>query len=336
LDVDKDKRLDTEQVPENVHTIFELALPFAIPVPDGLYELYEKEKRIELLIRRIQKDTGFSTSSNGYVQMENDKYGRSAFSRICVDFPRKIDLMETGRTPIVLGNIPLPPRKKSKEILIDLLNRFIEVVKYSTDTYWVEQVRYQDLMFYQAYYWDGKKRYPGVVSLLDTGTGGMKFGLGNPFSLDPQKLEKLKTLLSTTTNLDSSCMLLLSAKSACLEENHRLAVIEAVAGLEVVLYDFIHLKAKEAHLKKEDVTEFIRQIGLYGNITVVLKLLTNGLEQVSDDILKECTNAIHVRNSIMHKGLLIVDATIAEKRILAIEKMIEYLKRVTSAIAQAQ
>ena len=80
-----------EVVPDNVHTIFNFMLPFAIPVPNGLYEIYQDQKRIDVVLKRIQKkDLGISSS--GYVQMENDKYGRSSFSQISINFPWKIDL----------------------------------------------------------------------------------------------------------------------------------------------------------------------------------------------------------------------------------------------------
>lgn len=330
--VSRKPEIDSEAIPDYVHTVFEFSLPFAIPVPDDLYEIYQNKRRIDLLIKRIQKDVGFSTT-NSYMQMQNDKYGRSSFSQICLNFPWKIALREEGRTPIAIGNIPIPPRVKDKEIIVKTLNRFIEVVRYATDAFWVEPVRYQDLLAYQSYYWDGKKTYTGILAIMDTGVGGLRVGNGDAFYLEPEKLSKLNSFLYSETVLDSASMLLLNAKEACLEENHRLATIEAVAGLEVVLSNFIKVRGKELKLPNKALKDFMIKVGLTGNLTLVLKMLTAGVEQVDDGILNECTGVITVRNEIMHEGLLEVEATVTEKRILAIEKMIDYLKRITSATA---
>jgi hypothetical protein len=203
----------------------------------------------------------------------------------------------------------------------------------TTENFWVERVRYQDISLFTGYHWNGKEKYDGYTWLFDTGVGGLRIGKGDAFGITPtEKIEKLRSFLSEEKPFDSASMLLLYSKKACLEENHRLAIIEAVAGLEVALYEFIYFKAKKSNLEKKEVNGFIRDIGLYGNITVVLKLLTVGLEQVDDALIEDCTKAIEVRNAIMHKGMLEVDATNTESRLLAIEKMIAYLKRVTNSL----
>jgi hypothetical protein len=56
----------------NIHTVFEFQLPFAIPVPDDVYEIYKQKKRIDLVIKRIQGNTGLEMS-HGYIQMQNDR-----------------------------------------------------------------------------------------------------------------------------------------------------------------------------------------------------------------------------------------------------------------------
>jgi hypothetical protein len=165
------------------------------------------------------------------------------------------------------------------------------------------------------------------MTLSETGIG-VRFGLENAFALEPEKLGKINDLLHNEAALDSSSMLLLNAKDDCLEENHRLAIIEVVAGLEVVLYKFINVQEKLLGLSNEELMNFIIKVGLSGNIKLVLKMLTKGLEQVDDEILKECTGAITVRNHIMHDGLIEVEAILTETRIAA-NKMVDYLRRIT-------
>lgn len=125
------------KIPENVHTIFNFNLPFAIPVPDGLYEIAIGRKTVDLVIKRIQRNNVAGFSGTGFVQIQFDKYGQSSFSSISMKFNWKLDLDERGRTPLLLG-VEVPPRMKAKETVIRFLNRFIEAVRYITKEYWVE------------------------------------------------------------------------------------------------------------------------------------------------------------------------------------------------------
>jgi hypothetical protein len=235
----------------DVHTVFKFRLPFAIPVPDGSYEIYKNKKRIDLVVKRVQRDIGFK--SNGYLQTQNDSKGFSANSYVCINFPWDISFKEKGRTPIAItsDNIPIPPRKKEKELVIETLNQFIEVVRLTTENFWVERVRYQDISSFTCYHWDGKNRFEGYTALIDTGIGGLRTGKGDAFGLiSTEKMNNLRSFLIEEKPLDSASMLLSYAKKACLEENHRLAIIEAVAGLEVAIADFIHFQGSKTTLKR--------------------------------------------------------------------------------------
>src|SRR3989304_2314625 len=148
-------------IPSNAHTIFSFNLPYAIPVPDGIYRVKIGVRAADVSIRRVQKTdiTGFQVGGSGFVQIKFDKYGQSSFSFVEIKFPQIVDVLERGRTPLLLGNIP--PRNKAKEIVLRFLNRFIETVRYVTEEYWVEPARYQDILSFDISYWDGNKRYHG-------------------------------------------------------------------------------------------------------------------------------------------------------------------------------
>jgi hypothetical protein len=329
LQSDPSQGIPLKKIPKNVHTVFTFKLPFAIPLPDGLYEIVLGGKKADIVIKRIQRTDILGVASSGSVQLMFDKYGWSSFSEVSMTFRWKLDLEEIGRTPIVLGGVPLPPRHKAKETVVRFLNRFIDVVRYTTSEFWVEKVRYQDLLSYQVYYWDGKNKISGRFAFIDNGVGGVMMCRGNPFQVHSQKLDKINDLLEHETPLDSSSTLILNAKDSCLQESFRLAIIEAVAGLEVVLYNFITVQGKKLGLPDKGLKDFIIDVGLTGNINIVLKMLASGLEQIDAATLRECTGAIKIRNKILHEGLLDVGSTDTEKRVLAIEKMISYLRKIT-------
>lgn len=311
-------------LPNNSVTVFVFDLPYAIPAPDGKYEIKVRDRTGTLILIRVQKEqvAGFKGQAN--IQIKFDKYGKSSFSKIRLTLPWVVDFEQKGRQPVLLGAIP--PRDKAKEIVIQFLNRFIETVRYVTGEYWVEPARYQDLLAYEAFYWDGVKKYPAQLTLIDTGVGGIGIGRSHPFHLSEEKSAQLADLLRNGTELDSSSIFILNAKDACLQEDFRLATVEAVTALEIVLYSFIRKQGDKLGISRRILNNFIKEVGLTGNINVVLKMLTKGLKQIEANIEATCKGAITTRNNILHEGFRDIPSTDTENRVIAIEKMLDYLR----------
>lgn len=246
--------------------------------------------------------------------------------------PWIVDFHEIGTNPVLLGD--LPPRHKAKETVLLFVNRFIEAVRYVSEEYWVEPARYQDLLAYQAFYWDGTSKYPTsfTVSLMDTGVGGFSLGGGYPFQMEEGKTEQLKDFLRNETELDASRVFLLNSKDACLQEDFRLAIVEAVTALEIVLYKFIRQQGRKLGIVENDLEHFMVDVGLTGNISVVLKMLTKGHEQIDEGIIETCKGAIRIRNNILHEGLRKLPSTDTEQRIVAVERMVQYLNNLIAGI----
>lgn len=322
------------RIPKNAHTIFSFTLPYAIPIPDGIYAVKVGRYVAEISVKRVQKSqiAEFSVTSGGrgFMQMKSDKYGRSSVSFVEMKIPRVIDLQEIGRTPLLLGDIP--PRQKAKEMVLRFLNRFIEVVRYVTEEYWVEPTRYPDILSFKVFYWDGKKRHPAGIHLISTGVGGVAMGTGHPFQIKDEKMQELKDILRNESKLDAGKIFLLNSKDACLQEDFRLAILEAVTALEMVLYRFISKRGEQLGISRDDLENHIINVGLTGNISVVLRMLAEGLEQPATETLRMCKGTIKIRNKILHEGLRDVSSTNTEKRIIAVEKMIEYLNRLRVTI----
>jgi len=278
-----------------------------------------------MLIKRVQREEVAGFRGKGNIQLKFDKYGKSSFSHITLTLQWIVDFEEKGRSPILLGDIP--PRNKAKEIIIQFVNRFIETVRYVTGEYWVEPARYQDLLAYEAFYWDGTKKYPGRLTLLDTGIGGIGIGTGHPFKMKEEKMKELTDLLKNESELEEGLLFILNSKDACLQEDFRLATIEAVTALEIVLYSFIRKQGEKLRISKKELNDFIIEVGLTGNINVVLKMLTKDLVQIEENIIETCKGAITTRNKILHEGLRDIFSTDTENRVIAIEKMLEYLHK---------
>lgn len=318
------------KIPRNVHTIFSFKIPYAIPVPDGTYRVRVGKHIAEIAVKRIQRKQVGRVEASRPFQMAFDKYGKSSFSFIEIKIPWRIDLSEKGRKPLLLEDGPW--RNKAKEIVLRFLNRFIGAVRYVTEEYWVESARYQDVTEYKVFYWDGKKRYPVAFALLDSGVGGIRIGSGHPFQIKAEKMQELKTILFNQLELDASKIFMLNSKDACLQEDFGRAIVEAVTALEMVLSRFIRRQGEKLDIPKKKLENFIADVGLTGNVTVVLKMLTKGLEQIDKDTLGKCKGAIKIRNKILHEGFRKVTSTDTEERIIAMERMIAYLKRLLASL----
>jgi hypothetical protein len=319
----------TTSLPSNAQTVFVFDLPYAIPLPDGLYQVKVGLHVGKIEIKRIQRQNIGQLILSNNSQMPFDKYGRSSFSKIVMTLPWIVDFQERGRSPILFS---ITPRYRAKEIVLSFLNRFIETVRYVTGEYWVELERYQDIFNYETFYLDGIRRLsPTRIAIMENGVGGVTMGGSPPFQMDEGKIRQLTDLLINESELDASRIFILNSKDACLQEDFRLAIIESVTALEIVLYKFIRQQGKKLEIPKRELNNFIIDVGLTGNISVVLKMLTKGLEQIDDEIIEKCKGAITIRNKILHEGFRDI-STDTENRIIAIEQMLEYLNKLIAKI----
>lgn len=317
-----------DEIPGKAYTVFTFDLPYSIPIPDGTYKVRVGRHVGIISTIRVQKDDvmGGKVIGTGAFVLPFDKYGRASFSSIAMELPWKINLEEKGRKALLLGDAP--PRLKAKEIALRFLNRLINTVRYVTEEFWLEPARYQDISSYKVSYRNGKKQYPATVVLLDLGLGGFGTGIGHPlhpFQLEAKKLREIKKILGNELKLDAYRIFLLNSKDACLQEDFRRATIEAVVALETVLYEFIRNRGRKIGITERGLKNFIHDVGLTGNINVVLKILTKDLPQIDEKVISKCKEAITARNKILHEGLTEIPSTQTEQRIVAIEKMIAYL-----------
>jgi len=332
--------LTSESEPKNVssipsgctHTIFSFHLPSSIPIPDGIYDVRIGKKTADVDIRRIQhKSFGkVQFDPKVFTQLRYDKHGWSSHSFVQIKIPELVDASEaTGREPRIPEDSHA--RDKAKDIALKFVNRLIEVTRHVTWEYWVESKRYEDLLSFQLSYWDGAKIYPVVSEFFDF-PGGLNMSSDHPFDMKPERLQELRTLLADDLGIDPARVFLLNSKDACLKEDYRLAIVEAVTALETSLYRFIRLRCRSLHLSEKDLEGFITIIGLYGTINVTLRIVTDGFEQIDDETIQQCNGAIAIRNKILHKGFRDVGATDTEQKIFAIEKMMDYLNGLIAKI----
>ena len=312
-------------IPNNCHTVFIFNLPFPIPVPDGIYEVKIGTKIAQIAIKRIQRIQTKNNQSNSNSQIKFDKYGKSSYSAVNVRLPWIVNFEEQGRKQIIHSSTQ--PYNKAKELVLRFLNRFIETSRYVTEEFWLEPARHQDLLSYETFYYDGKNKYPTKLSEKKSENNEIESKIDHPFKLNDEKLEQLYNSLKNEIEPDPSKIFLMNSKDACLQEDFRLAIIQSVIALEIVLYQFIKQQGEKLKIPAKTLNSSIKEIGLTGNILPLLKMLTVGQEQIDTEIIRDCKGAIKIRNKIIHQGFRDIHSTDTENRIIAIEYMINYLMK---------
>lgn len=322
---------------QKLHTILSFNLPFMIPIPDGIYEVKIGNRSALISVKQFWRKTVVRWSgSGGRVELMFDKYGMSGYSSVEIKFPWKMPQKELGRQVVLFVEPHLStPRNKNKETAIKFLNRLIEAVRVVYDQFHLRNVRYSDVLSWRQFYWDGKKRMEVSSHVFDHGCGGIKLTAGKmseeQAKKEEGKLQGFCRILKDDIPIALEHIFLANAKDACLEEDFRIATLEAVTALEMALYRFIRSRGKELKISEDELEDFIVKVGLTGNLRIVLRILTEGLEQLDVNVMGWCSGAIRTRNKILHEGLRDVSPTETEQRIKNIEKMINYLTRISIA-----
>src|SRR6266404_7815755 len=119
-------------------------------------------------------------------------------------------------------------------------------------------------------------------------------------------------------------MFLSDAKREVYYNNYIHALLNAVVALEIKVSEIIRTISAKRKIEKESVDQFIKDVGITGNIKTTLKLLTpETIKLPSDDVFEHCKGAITIRNKIMHVGRIDVPNTINDF-INNIEVMIKF------------
>lgn len=119
--------------------------------------------------------------------------------------------------------------------------------------------------------------------------------------------------------------LLLNSEQYIYQIGYRHSILESVIALELVISDFIHRKCEEKNIPKTDAEEYIKNIGITGNIKVTLKLLLDNSLLPQDILLDACKSGITIRNSIVHKGRKEVTVEEAQNTLDSSRELISFL-----------
>jgi len=122
---------------------------------------------------------------------------------------------------------------------------------------------------------------------------------------------------------------ILDAQRDFLFGNYIQCNLNAVIALEIMVSDYIRNYAAKKGIDTNSIDNFIKDVGLTGNIKITIKLITpNEIALPSDETFSNCKTAITTRNKIVHQGLRGINETELEKNLNSIEELINFCKRI--------
>jgi hypothetical protein len=335
----------------DVTTILRLNLPFSLlRLPEGSYELKENQHTYKFVIKRIIRNPEVAKDLTGWTPVGNidiiaDRFGRFSYSRIEIQIPyRIIDVemwdyfcpnckLEVDKNTTMCSACSAeftseksrrPPHKKAKIKAIEIINKFLDAYRFFFRDYFIEHIRYDDIISFEIEYKlsDGTKA--SWQEAFDISyDGSVKTG---SLVADEESVKKFRTFLSKPEErMILRDYLLSSSANRISTEEYHLSILEAVIALEISLSDYIMKKMANLQLPKDKNKAFLMYIGAYGNLKVILRLLTKDEPQLSDTIYKECEEAITKRNKIMHEAKTSATYGEAKKILWNTKKMIEYI-----------
>jgi len=145
--------------------------------------------------------------------------------------------------------------------------------------------------------------------------------------ISQEQYEKLRQLSQSPDTLQRYLIdeLLLGAKSFFQEENYRMAVLEAVIALDIVVSSLVRKIGRSRGISTGNLKNFVKEVGLERSLKVVLKLLIPDALP-NEAVLTGCKAANSVRNKIVHEGRLNVSENEAIEAIQHIQTFVEQVR----------
>jgi predicted RNA-binding Zn-ribbon protein involved in translation (DUF1610 family) len=345
-----------EQMADNeINTIVSFHIPFLLHLLDGAYEMKRNDHWIAFQLARVNEPTATTSKFFG-IRMEfppdaeipKDRFGRLAHTYVTVHIPYRIlddkdalvyecpecgtELTSPSKICSLCGatfteeKARKPGHSVIKRTAIRLFNIFLEAYRFYSKEYHIEPIKNADIVSFDCDYMSKGKLYHGYKYLVDTGSGGVK--TGSAFIIPDRIHDELRDFLKQGRQIEIQELLLCNSKNHLLAEEYPLVLIEAVSALEIVLSDFIRKEGKIAGISQDALKKFVRDVGVSGEVKVVLKLLTRGKAQLANDIYEDCEGAITLRNNVIHQGFLQLDPIDIKRRLISIEKMMQYAQKI--------
>lgn len=275
-------------------------LPFCLYKIDERYFQIDQQTRIRFSKEKIEPSRRTGSSTN--IEFLNDRWGIDGFSRIEIETEQDVDLTESMSD-------------KARVFALKIINKFISLYRYfDNDAVHLVNLIESDLMDF---------------SVEKDGHASFAIGFGGGITpINPQKISTISTMIERAVSdgyeIPLWRELVLNAEHYCYIGDFRMAILESVTALELVISKFISGELDAAGVQSKDIKEFIKETGVAKGLNVIVRLLT-GKDGIPNDLLEKCKGTITKRNKIVHEGRKETSYQSTKDSIIAIYQLIQLL-----------
>jgi hypothetical protein len=218
-------------------------------------------------------------ASSKNVETIRDRWGIDAHSEVEIQTNKDFSLEEGPHQAEIFA--------------LDIINEFIKRYRYyAPDSVHLIPLIQEDFFGFNLKI---KNQICHTISLA----GGIR--VSNPL-LTYEVSEKMEQSINDEVEIPFWNELLLNAEQFFYQAEYRHSILESVIALELVVSNFIRTLCEKKNISISDADEYIKNIGLTGNIKITLKLLLGDIKLPKEKIFEKCKSGITLRNNIVHKG----------------------------------
>ncbi len=296
------------------NVVFDVILPICLHLDERKFTIpYKKGTNVEIILSNFFSNEYSNIGDAKNAEVDSDIFSHYRFTRMTMMIP-------------CFQNAVIEP----KEILLKYENIFLKYYNQFIDCYRIVTGRNKIRNIWSL----GEFLQPINLSASEGinpqqyQVAKLSFGDGPLVGAKPLRPDKdhlsLQEYLQHSPNLYQH--FLADSKRELLFGNEIQSNINSVIALEIIVSNFIKRYAAEKQIDENSIKNFIKDVGLSGNIKTTLKLIVTNDETLPDDTtFSLCKAAITQRNHIVHDGLRSINSQEYQKQINAIEQLIEFL-----------
>lgn len=274
------------------------ALPYCLFKIDSRFFKLNDAYNTKIRFTKVKTTPNRRASESVNIDTIRDRWGIDAYSNV-----------------FILTEKIFSDTEKANEFALKIINYFIRAYRfYDKTAVHLVDLNSEDLFGFN-YTYEGKGAY--VMNLA----GGIV--PSNPL-LNYQVSSDIEKSLLDKFELPFWEELLMDAEQYIFQTNYRHSILESVIALEYVVSKFIKKKCLEKGISESDAKNYIRKVGIDGNIKTTIKLLIND-KLPESKVFKKCELGIGIRNDIVHKGKKEVNIKKAQETYKFNKELIEFL-----------
>lgn len=267
----------------NSQTKISTSLPYCLYRVDTRFFKLNDDFGSKIRFLKVETTPNRRTQASQNIEVIRDRWGIDAHSDVEIYTNKTFDKSE-----------------ESELFALNLINDFVKRYRhYDTDAIHLVSLTKEDLFGFNTL-----TNGHGIMSV--SFAGGMT--TVNPLH-NYEISTKIEQSITSKEEIPLWVELLCNADQYLYQTEYRHSVLESIIALELVVSRFIRTKCQQKGISKKDSDEYIKNVGVSGNIKVTLKLLLDKVVLPEQKIFEQCKSAITKRNHIVHNG---EDATAIE------------------------